>query len=652
MLTCSGTTIESVDRVLDGLDLLRPKIIGLKKDLDTAILMPRLQSRPNTSRIIVEGDSITTATEKSPLTITALLDDLENNLFTYLINTLPPCVVEPLSAIFIPGLVSRLIGGPLSSSVPPDLSGLMHFDSTLDRVRAFADALDKHGWPWSDELRRWADDSSNVWLARRSDGSLHSVRQLLLRGLGKPRSVERVETQTIAQENDVFEGHDKANDWNAGWSDDGEGGGVARTEPRSKSETTHGDDDEDTSAWGWDENDNEDAEQAADERDADSTNDVEDDAEDAWGAWDVDDDQKQDSPIMTKKPAVSPKKTHKRGQSKANGSVSRPPPPPQMEREVTLREAYFITALPEQMLEIIVQAVEDADTLSRSDHTANPVTPAATGLFKLPCLLLGMYRACAPTFYTHDVNGNMYLYNDCLYLAEQLRLFTEHYDSRNGASDLAHSGLYDEMSALETFGKGAYRKEMESQRTILGDLLDGTEEFKNCTEQPFADICDGAVSATIDRLRQVNAQFAEVLAPSALLQSTGSLLSTVTSKVIVNIEDMSDISEPESQRLALFCRRISALQDLFTPGQVVGEENDSQQAAVAAAVYVQQWWKFQYLAEVLESSLADIKYLWMEGELSLEFDTEEIVDLIEALFADSDHRRKAILDIRRSGRRG
>jgi centromere/kinetochore protein ZW10 len=68
-------------------------------------------------------------------------------------------------------------------------------------------------------------------------------------------------------------------------------------------------------------------------------------------------------------------------------------------------------------------------------------------------------------------------------------------------------------------------------------------------------------------------------------------------------------------------------------------------------IYCPNWLKFQYLAEILESSLADIKYLWNEGELSLEFDAEEVVDLIEALFADSDLRRKLVADIRRKGTR-
>ena len=50
-----------------------------------------------------------------------------------------------------------------------------------------------------------------------------------------------------------------------------------------------------------------------------------------------------------------------------------------------------------------------------------------------------------------------------------------------------------------------------------------------------------------------------------------------------------------------------------------------------AFVYCPNWLRFQYLGEVLESNLAEIRYLWNETGLSLEFDAEEIVELIEEL---------------------
>ena len=283
--------------------------------------------------------------------------------------------------------------------------------------------------------------------------------------------------------------------------------------------------------------------------------------------------------------------------------------------------------------------------------TENPVASAADRLFSLPGLLLSMYRASAPNFYSYNISGNMFLYNDSFYLAEQLRLFVDHQAKRSTADSSPPTlNLDADISALELFGKRAYGREMESQRTILGDLLDGAQGLANCTEQPFAQQCDLAISSTVDRLREVHARWKPVLSHSALLQSIGSLLGTVINKIIIDIEDMSDISEPESQRLTAFCNRVAALEDLFLPEPAADPEARSESPVPRTAVYTPHWLRFQYLTNILESSLVDIKYLWTEGELSLEFEAEELIDLIEALFADSEHRRKAIGEIRRSSR--
>ena len=101
----------------------------------------------------------------------------------------------------------------------------------------------------------------------------------------------------------------------------------------------------------------------------------------------------------------------------------------------------------------------------------------------------------------------------------------------------------------------------------------------------------------------------------------------------------------ESWRVSLGCNQFSSLNDLFIQQSPGGTETRDM-----TGLYCPLWLKFQYLGEILEGSLADIKYLWTEGELSLEFQADEIVDLMEALFADSDYRRRAIADIRRSGR--
>ena len=264
---------------------------------------------------------------------------------------------------------------------------------------------------------------------------------------------------------------------------------------------------------------------------------------------------------------------------------------------------------------------------------------AGNALLSLPALVLAMFRAIAPSCYEINATGNMYLYNDCMWLTEKLRDFGQ------DPSTPIRLKLDPDISALETYAKLAYGREMESQRTILGDFLDGAQGFTNCTEYPFTQECELAISSIVDRIREVNKQWSGVLSRSALLQSTGSLLSTVINKIIIDIEDMSDISEPESQRLVGYCTQLSKLEDLFMQDR---EGDEGTGSVPLTAVYTPQWLKFSYLTNVLESSLADIKYLWHEGGLSLEYTADELVDLIEALFADSDHRRRAISEIRKS----
>ena len=270
-------------------------------------------------------------------------------------------------------------------------------------------------------------------------------------------------------------------------------------------------------------------------------------------------------------------------------------------------------------------------------HTNSRVASSGASLLALPTLILAMFKATSSSFYSLKLNcGQMYLYNDSLYLAERVReLAEEHVLSR----------LNSDVEALEKFGKLAYGKEMQTQSTIVTDLLDGAQGFSQCSEEPFKSECVNAVSATADRIRAVYKEWRPILSHSALLQSTGSLLSTVIGKIIVDIEDLGDISEDQSKQLVSFCNQLSILEDLFIP-----ESTNSADSMPITAVYVPNWLRFQYLINILESSLADIKFLWLEGELGLEFSMEEVIDLIEALFAESDYRRRAIAEIRRSPR--
>ena len=253
---------------------------------------------------------------------------------------------------------------------------------------------------------------------------------------------------------------------------------------------------------------------------------------------------------------------------------------------------------------------------------------------------MALYRAVAFTYYSQDPSGSILLFNDVNRLAECLQSLQQKLDPEIAAK----LRLDAEVKALVGYGRRIYEREMESQRLIIRDLLDIAQGFTNCASATFAIECDKAVAMVVDRIFTLHKQWKGMLTPSTLLQLLGSLCTTVLGKIIVDIEDMSDISEEESNKLRQYCDEVSKVKQLFS------EETKDNGAVDKSALFISNWFKFQYLAEIMESSLADIKFLWSEGELRLYFEAEEIVDLIEALFAESDYRRKAVNDIKRSSR--
>ena len=597
-------------------------------DLESLIIQPRLQLQKDGTVASLEtsDDELYVSGRSSDLSAQSLFSDLDS-VIIFLRSCLPPPVVQSLADLLMPFLTSKLISIWLASAVPEDLESMEDFQDTLSLVDEFGQKLESYNWPGRRELVEWNSSIPVVWLRKRREVALNNVRTLLSKGLGATETVERVETEVVARDDDVFAGSGGGDDWNAGWSDE-DTSSPRKTTHQSRADEGDGDDEEDVSAWGLDD-DKDDVDTGKKEENAGA---AEDEAE-AWGWGDEHDgEEPQNVPQVKKQSPISSKRN---GMSEA----------PQQEREITLKETYNITSLPREVLAIIMQVISDAEKLETPDYANSPIAAAAPDLLSLPGLILALYRAIAPPSYSQNASGPMFLYNDSLWLAERLQQIPSHQNTSKGRNIQSRTSynlnLATHIQALETFRKRAYTKEMESQRLIITDLLDGSQGFRNCTEYPFNQDCDIAIASTIDRLRDLHKQWSGVLSLSVLLQALGSLLSTVAKKVINDIEDLADISEPESQQLTAYCNRIATLEDLFPQTA----EQTSQ-----TAVYTAHWLKFRYLANILESSLVDIKYLWTEGELGLFYDTEELVDLVVALFAEGPHRRNAIAEIR--SRRG
>ncbi|KAI4290578.1 MAG: hypothetical protein L6R35_000141 [Caloplaca aegaea] len=252
---------------------------------------------------------------------------------------------DPLSKSCGPSLVESLISVRLSAAVPQELAALQCFNSTREEVRRFSKTMDDHGWPGASRLRAWANSIPQIWLEKRQRQCLEQVRQLLRRGLGDIKTVERVETQKVSQQDSLFHTSKGNDDWNAEWSEEEERSfGPKQVESSNASADTE---EEDVRAWGLDD--------GKDNRKTEDNSPVggKDDEADAWG-WgdDWDDDEGSRSPQRN---SNKPARQGVNGYDKAQRGS---------EREITLRESYNITSLPLGILDLINSIVADAYAIS------------------------------------------------------------------------------------------------------------------------------------------------------------------------------------------------------------------------------------------------------------------------------------------------
>lgn len=617
--------INTVVTALGRLNLLDGCISRFCRDLDRIIISSRLATATDgiVTAFGVDGDHIQRAGKVNNGSVKAALEDIQL-IAEYLSTRLPPSVAVPLSSKLVPVIATRLINSLLLPAVPTTTSGVPAFQETLSYVLGLVEYLDELAWSGQSRLTEWVDKSAVIWLAKQKEAAITKVQSIFPKRVVEKKSVERVETQVVTKGDALHAGHDEEEDWGAEWEEE-------ESAPKAEEPV----EEVDMSAWGEEEDEtlqsDTKAEKPAENEDADD-----------WGAdWDDNDNPKSAAPIQAEA------KTQNALTVNGRSTASKPP----KEQEVTLRETYTVTAMPDSIIELIIQVIADVEALNAPELVKSVIAPASEGLFAIPSLLLAMYRATAAIHYSKDAAGNMLIYNDCQRLSDRLRNLLQEHTAKDSTSTLPQhlrpavqlkSTLEADIKAIDGFGKRAYGREMESQRQIIRDHLEDAQGFQGCTNVPFATVCDDAIATTIDRIADVKRQWHNVLSHSALLQSLGSLVSTALTKIINDVEDMPDIAEDESKKLHSYCASLATLSQHFQTTDDNGEVRDM------ASIYTPNWFKFQYLTEILDSSLADIKYFWTNGELKLEMEAEEVVGLMEALFAPSDHRRRAIAEIRRT----
>ncbi|KAI0490577.1 hypothetical protein F4859DRAFT_12755 [Xylaria cf. heliscus] len=589
--------------------------------LDHILIHPRTsREREDVPAIRVENSTLT-LTGKADKTVSSLFRDLEIVL-EYLSERLPEGLSYSLSTVMMPDLIPHIITGWLEPVVPTSLKDMDEFQKIIDATESFCARLEVLGFSGFEELQEWVQNVPRVWLTKCRETALESIRTKLSQGLGVPKEIERVETQTVSQEegrrlapNNA--GPANGDGWDAAW-DDGDAIANKEEQPKQADSQDLGDEGDDgADAWGWGDDDNEANTTVPDTIPNHSDPAEEDDPAAAWGWGDEED---------------------ATGAPEQTSTANKAPQATLSTQELTLKETYNISSMPEPVIALILAILEDGACLVGSD--GNPMAAAAAGLFSLPTLVLAMFRAVSPHYYALNPGGNMFLYNDAIYLSEQMSEITSNWKSRDDLALRAKSMLRldNDVKALQSFASRAYSSEMTTCRTILRDLLGGSQSLLQQDGLNSSDL-QSQVDNAISYARTTAASWSKILAKSAWSQAVGSLVDTIASKVVTDVMDLAGIGQDDAYNIANLIARITELDDLFLP------PGADKNAIPSTSEYAGSWLRLKYLSEVLQSNLQDVKFLWMESELSLYFTVDEVVDLIGLSFVDNARTREVVREI-------
>lgn len=329
-------------------------------DIDQAVVGPRMDiDHPGAPAIVVDGDTLR-AEGQADKSIDSLFQDLDR-LFSYFAERLPQDLIESLSALMMPEVVSRIISVWLDSAVPASLQEMEKFEEIMAAARQFCARLEELKFSGFNELQDWVENAPRVWLAKCRETALDTVRTRLSEGLGSPKQVERVEKQMVSRAEGqglvaapatAAAASAEDDDWGAAWDDEGEQPDDPAREPSQANTNAAavGVEDDAADAWGWGEGGEEvegDTQEAAEIQPNQPNNaDADDDAGDAWGWGDEDAPAEQPDRNTARRPSTAPAAPE--------------------QREMTLKETYNISSMPEPVLQLIFAILEDGATLTQA----------------------------------------------------------------------------------------------------------------------------------------------------------------------------------------------------------------------------------------------------------------------------------------------
>ncbi|WFD18271.1 ribosome biogenesis protein ytm1 [Malassezia caprae] len=254
-----------------------------------------------------------------------------------------------------------------------------------------------------------------------------------------------------------------------------------------------------------------------------------------------------------------------------------------------------------------------------------------------------LYRALMPHIHGQVLQNvpllGMLFVNDCAFTAIALREFATQ-SHKWGAFRLTsrqtlEASLRAEADLLDDMSKQWRTSLLAFQAHSLHECMDQADGFSRTDVNARYEACERAILQVQHLLSHLVAVWRPVMAAETLAQIMCELVDGLFSRVMQEIEDLQDISEPESMRLAKLCHMLLEAATSVLEG---------------AETQVPTYFKFAYLPDILQGSMADLEYLLFgneSGSALCDYTREEMVMLVRALFADTPNRRRLLDGIQR-----
>ncbi|BGP08035.1 ribosome bioproteinsis protein ytm1 [Rhodotorula toruloides] len=349
---------------------------------------------------------------------------------------------------------------------------------------------------------------------------------------------------------------------------------------------------------------------------------------DEW-KWDGD-----DTANLAAAPVTQAAPPHMNGAG-ANASTPAPAEPAEPSPSPVRREKMMVSKRSREIVKIAQEVLLEACHVADPSFEHPDFSVAVAPLLQTFVSLLSLYRATAAVHNSNLLASvpaiGMQFANDAEWIGREVERIWREASEGKDLQVTAKQAREVELAFQSTrqLGRDTRRKQIAIQRAALMESLDEANGFLRTSDDAHFSACERALQQVTHTLHRLSLVWKPVMTPTALYTTLGGLVNEVLLRVLDEIEDQTDISEAESVRLNKLCKMLHELESLF----------DGSETTAGREVPV--WYKFCFLSELLEASMADIMFLFDHSHL-VDFSPQEIVKLIRALFADSPLRNQNI----------